>query len=80
MKLAPMRIAHITTNRPSTDNAMIIGVRFPLTGPMLGVFLRSSPTAPDIESESGVVSPGWNEPPASSPAVTAGSGSGLSVV
>ena len=53
----------------------------PATGPMFGVFLRSSPTAPDIWSAFGGVSPGSTPPPRlPRPAVTAGSGSPLSLV
>lgn len=70
----------MTTTSVITDSAMTIGVRLPLTGPVLGVLRGSLPVAPDIESEAGGVSPGRTPPPGSSPAVTRGSGSGLSVV
>lgn len=68
-----------TTMTARMHNVMIMGVRFPLTGPMLGVSSRTSPSAPDIESAIGGVSPGTTPPPLSSPGVTAGSGPGLSL-
>jgi hypothetical protein len=71
--------ATMTTKIPRITSVTIMGVRLPATGPMLGVFFRSSPTAPDIWSAFGGVSPGCT-PLLPSPAVTAGSGSPLSLV
>lgn len=55
MKLAPMRMATITTTIPIALRAMIMGVRLPLTGPVLEFTPLS---LADIESEAGGVSPG----------------------
>ena len=79
MKLAPTMTAVIRTNRPRITRVTIIGVRFPLTGPMFGAS-RASPEAPDIWSALGGVSPAATSPEAVRPAVSDGVGSGLSEV
>ena len=55
MKLAPISTAVMTTMTASTVNVMIIGVRLPLTGPVLGSF--RPPDVADIDPSTGGVSP-----------------------